>query len=308
MSPAPLTLAIALLLIAAAILAWWAAVSRQRRQEQAQHLQRHLQGSHDQLPASSEVSPVSGPRMPRHPLDDLLTRAGMTPGWGTPILLVAVFVIVVVLAAWRMQNILGGAIAATIFTALLIFWFGFRIQRQRNKLVADLPDFLENMVRLISIGQSLPMAFQNASSHTKGPLHALLEQVLRRMRAGVDLEDALQTAAAGYRIKELSLLESVLRMSGRYGGRTDQILQRMSDFMRDLEQAQQELHSITSETRMASWVLGLLPLVSGGIMMMLDPAFFTPMFHEPLGHRLLLIALCMETLGAFLLYRLAKSL
>jgi tight adherence protein B len=30
--------------------------------------------------------------------------------------------------------------------------------------------------------------------------------------------------------------------------------------------------------------------------------------HDPLGHKILLIALGLELLGAFLLYRLAKSL
>jgi tight adherence protein B len=82
----------------------------------------------------------------------------------------------------------------------------------------------------------------------------------------------------------------------------------MSDFMRDLEHAQHELKSVTSETRMSSWVLGLLPLLAGGFMMLTNPDFFQPMFHEPLGHKLLLIALSLEAVGAFLLYRLAKSL
>jgi len=38
------------------------------------------------------------------------------------------------------------------------------------------------------------------------------------------------------------------------------------------------------------------------------PAFFQPVLHDPLGHRILLIALGLELLGALLLYRLAKSL
>jgi tight adherence protein B len=32
------------------------------------------------------------------------------------------------------------------------------------------------------------------------------------------------------------------------------------------------------------------------------------MFHQALGHKILLIALALELLGGFLLYRLAKSL
>ena len=78
--------------------------------------------------------------------------------------------------------------------------------------------------------------------------------------------------------------------------------------MRDLEHAQQELRAITSETRMSAWVLGLLPVVTATFMTLTNPAFFNPMFHQPLGHTILLIALTLELVGSFLLYRLAKSL
>jgi tight adherence protein B len=43
-------------------------------------------------------------------------------------------------------------------------------------------------------------------------------------------------------------------------------------------------------------------------MTLFNPSFFMPMFTQQLGHKLLLIALGLEALGAFLLYRLAKSL
>ncbi len=298
---------LALLLAAMAIGLWWYAGIRQQRRAQERHLLKHLDETRDTASPSAESVHSSLPHS-SHPLDELLLRAGLSPGWRVPALALVALAVVVALATWRMHNILGGVIAAAMFAAVLVFWFGVRIQRQRRKLVAALPDFLENIVRLITIGQSLQMAFQNGATRTTGPLRDVLDRTSRRMRAGMDLEDALHMAAQGYRIEELELLESVLRMSSRYGGRTDLILQRMSDFMRDLAQAQQDLRSITSETRTASWVLGALPVVTGGAMMLLNPTFFTPMIAQPLGHRLLLIALCLQLFGAFLLYRLTKSL
>ncbi|MNN22611.1 hypothetical protein D3C81_1359750 [compost metagenome] len=71
---------------------------------------------------------------------------------------------------------------------------------------------------------------------------------------------------------------------------------------------QRELQATTSETRMSAWVLGLLPVVAAMMMALLSPDFFQPMFHDPLGKKVLLMAVAMEAIGAFLLYRLAKSL
>ncbi|KAG0952933.1 hypothetical protein G6F31_013496 [Rhizopus arrhizus] len=178
----------------------------------------------------------------------------------------------------------------------------------RGKLLHQLPDFLDNLVRLTALGNSLQAAFQVASMQTSAPLRGLLDTTVRYARSGMDLDRALSLAAQPYRMDVLKVLSVVIGVSVRIGGRSDQILQRMGDFMRDLEQAQQELAATTSETRMSAWVLGLLPPASAVLMAIASPDFFQPVLHEPLGHKVLLIALGLELVGAFLLYRLAKSL
>lgn len=305
-----LLLAVALVVLAIAVLAWRAGRVQQQRQANTEHLQQ-------QLAASSGLPAVAtGPDIPDNAtsrseqswIDSVLIRAGLRTGWKIPVILAVGFVVLVTLTALRTHNGIGGIVMAVVYVALVAFFISWRIHKRQRKLVSQLPDFLENMVRLTSIGQSLPMAFQAAATQTEAPLDSVMGGTLRRLKAGVDLEDALHQSTRGYRIQELDLLESVIRMSSQYGGRTDLILQRMSDFMRDLEQAQQELKSITSETRMASWVLGLLPLLVSVAMMLINPVFYKPMFNSTLGHELIALALILEFVGAFLLYRLGKSL
>jgi len=187
-------------------------------------------------------------------------------------------------------------------------WLMRRIGKLQAQLLHQLPDFLDNLVRLTALGNSLQAAFQVASMQTNAPLRGLLDTTVRYARGGMDLDRALNLAAQPYRMDVLKVLAVVMGVSVRIGGRADQILQRMGDFMRDLEQAQQELTATTSETRMSAWVLGLLPPASAVLMAISSPEFFQPVLHDPLGHKILLIALALELTGAFLLYRLAKSL
>jgi tight adherence protein B len=296
--------AVALLLAAAAVELWWGSAARARRRASLAHVQRQLHSDADLRPGN-EIG-AGGPA--EQPLVELLQRAGLGGGWRVPTVLIVGTLVLSLFAAWRMRSAWAGLVMAALCVLLSVFWLWTRMERQRKKLIAQMPDFLENVVRLTSIGQSLPMAFQSASAHVEQPLREVLDRTLMRMRAGLDLEQALHQSGRIYKVETLDLLEAVIGMSARFGGRTDQVLQRMSDFMRDLEHAQSELKSVTSETRMSSWVLGLLPLVAGGFMMLTNPDFFQPMFREPLGHKLLFIALGLEVVGAFLLYRLAKSL
>lgn len=302
-------LSLVLLLFAAAIELWWGSAARRQQRNNLVHIEQSLAGAPRAAPAMASRAPASSsPRRSERQMDALLLRAGLPTGWRVPVMLAAPSLVLAIAAWLRLGSVLAVPLVLGVYAAVAWLWLRTRIEKQRAKILRQLPDFLDGMVRLASIGNSLPMAFQATSNTVQMPLRAVLDRTMQSVRTGQDLDHALQLASQPYRLDALDLLYVILGTGMRMGGRTDQILQRMSDFMRDLGHARQELHAITSETRLSAWVLGLLPLVVAVFMTLVNPDFFTPMFSQPLGHRILLIALGMEALGAFLLYRLAKSL
>lgn len=309
MTLALILLSLALLLCAAAIELWWGSAARRQQRNSLVHIEQSLAGTPRAAPTMASRTPAApSPRHSERQVDALLLRAGLPTGWRIPVTL-ATTALVLAIAAWlRLGSVLAVPLVLVVYVAVAWLWLRTRIEKQRAKMLRQLPDFLDGMVRLASIGNSLPMAFQATSNTVQMPLRAVLDRTMQSVRSGQDLDHALQLASQPYRLDALDLLHVILGTGMRMGGRADQILQRMSDFMRDLGHARQELHAITSETRLSAWVLGLLPLVVAVFMTLVNPEFFTPMFSQPLGHRILLIALGMEAIGAFLLYRLAKSL
>ncbi|MGI4861537.1 MAG: type II secretion system F family protein, partial [Janthinobacterium lividum] len=117
----------------------------------------------------------------------------------------------------------------------------------------------------------------------------------------------LKQIARMYGVEQLLTIGAVLGVSTRFGGRSDQILTRISDFMRDVEQAHEELLALSSETRISAWVLGLLPLALVCGLMIFNNRFFSQMWHDPMGAQMLIGAAGLQVTGSFLLYRLAKS-
>ncbi|KRG73427.1 pilus assembly protein [Stenotrophomonas chelatiphaga] len=318
-----LLLSLAALLGAGAMLLLGSAQRRARAQATLGHAEQRLQRSAVSMaattaaPAAAAATPAgaasadgkatAGGR-PALPWDAALLRAGMTPGWRAPLLALVPGLALAGFAAMRLGT--GWAFPLTLLLYALVAWLLLqrRIGRLQQKLIRQLPDFLDNLVRLTALGNSLQMSFQTASTQTVAPLRDLLDTTLRNARGGMDLDRALAQAAAPWRVEALEVLAVVLGVCVRIGGRSDQVLQRLSDFMRDLDQAQQELKATTSETRMSAWVLALLPPISALLMALVSPGFFEPMLREPQGHKILLAALGLELVGGFLLYRLAKSL
>jgi tight adherence protein B len=303
-------LSVVALLMAGAVELWWGAPARQQRRRSAEFIDRSLASQAHAitpLPAVLAGKPASR-KSSRLITDALCLRAGLPTGWRLPLELVVVGLVLAELGAWRIGTAWALPILLVAYAVLVWLWLRSRIEKRRQQLIQQMPDFLDSVVRLATIGNSLPMAFQTAASTVPMPLRSVLDRTMVSVRAGMELDQALQLASQPYRLEALDLLHVVLGTAVRMGGRADHILQRMSDFMRDLDQAQHELRAITSETRMSAWVLGFLPVAVAIIMSLLSPDFFRPMFTQVLGQKILLVALVMELLGGFLLYRLAKSL
>ena len=126
------------------------------------------------------------------------------------------------------------------------------------------------------------------------------------LRTGVEIDRALQHVGELYRVSEFELVGSVLRLSVKYGGRADTMLDRMASFMRDLEQAERELSAMSAETRLSSWVLALLPLGIGVFLILSNPHYFASMWHDGAGRQLVYLAFGLQVVGIFLLYRLVR--
>lgn len=300
-------LSIVSLLLAAAVELWWGSPLRQRQRRGMALLDKSLGDAGKRPPGSAAPAPEVRKRTTPL-LDTWCLRAALPVGWRAPLQLVVPGLLLSALGAWRIGTAWAFVVLLAVYAMGLWLWLRARIERQHKQLVRQLPDFLDAMVRLSSIGNSLPMAFQTASTSVQMPLRAVLDRTVQSARGGMELDRALELAAQPYRLDELNLLQVVLGTGVRMGGRADHILQRMSDFMRDLDQARHELRAITSETRMSAWVLGLLPVVVAVFMALANPAFFHPMLVSAMGHRILLIALGLELFGGLLLYRLARSL
>lgn len=238
-------------------------------------------------------------------LDDLMRRSNVQNPRAALTIWALITGVVSFVCSTRVAPAMG--FVAVVFCALCFFAVLVRrAQKRREHIVRQLPSFLEGIVRLVTIGNSIPAAFQAAAANTQAPLADCLEQVMPRLRTGMDIDQALAAVARIYRVQEFELIGAVLRISIKFGGRSDVMLERMASFMRDLEQADRELVAMSTETRLSSWVLGLLPALLGGAVIVLNPEYFQSMWADTLGRKLVYGALGLQALGAYLLYRLAR--
>lgn len=282
-----------------------------RGRANAERARAHLAAQTEQVRAryasATEPEPHGTVRDLRRRWADLLRRADVAPTrgtylrWGVPML-------GVVAAGAAVGGAIGAVAMLVVAVATAAFVLWLRISRLKRKMLRQLPGFLDGVVRLMTIGSSVPAAFQNSVANTEPPLRQCLVQAIHLQRAGKELDQAVMQMGRAYDLDELVIVSSVLRLSQRYGGRADVVMERTATFMRDREEAQRELMALSAETRLSAWVLGLLPVVVAGGLFMMNAGYIMMMWKDPTGRMMMLGAAGLEVAGILMLYRLAKSI
>ncbi|MFC7289152.1 type II secretion system F family protein [Herminiimonas glaciei] len=301
--------AAAILLLAGGILLWQNAQLHQRQDATSAFVDQQIRSMEQMQSAvyeEADTQTVLQPRIESNIWRKFLLRAGIV---ATPLfylVLIGPGVALITLAA-----VFGGVLSAIgtafLYLTLCYFRLWLKATRRHQKMVRQLPAFLDTMVRLTIVGNSLESAFQSTVLTTDAPLRELLDRSNRLVQAGMDLEHALLQKARVFQVKELELIAAVIGVALRFGGRADTVLERMAAFMRDREYAQNELIALSAEVRLSAWILGLLPIGMGVFMVIFNNRMFVTMLEDPIGKDLLIFAVVLEMIGAYWLYRLAKS-
>jgi tight adherence protein B len=212
------------------------------------------------------------------------------------------------MVGWLAYGILGAVL--TFFTTIFVFGFLLsysRLRRRQAQIVAQIPLFIDQILRSLSTGRSLESAIRFAAGEALPPLRYVLDRVIRAADLGADMVETLTEAAKLHNLRELNLIALAMRISNNYGSSPRDMLDSVVRMIRQQELARSELAAMTGETRMSAWVLGLTPLLIGGYIIVMNPSYLDILLKDPSGQTMLTTALALQGIGAFILWRMLRS-
>jgi len=236
-----------------------------------------------------------------------LQRAGVV-NRPAHLVLVAVISILVGIASMRFKGMIGLLTALILLATGLYLFVIWRIARFSRILRQQLPAFIDQIIRTLSVGRSFENALLQAIETSPPPLSEALKGVAVENSLGGDLAEALGEAAKIYGMKELHLLTLALRINQRYGGSIKAMLENIITLIRQREQAERELRALTGETRLSAWVLGAMPLGMAGYMMIVNPSYLGYLLKDPDGLAIVYTALGLQAVGVLILWRMMRGI
>jgi tight adherence protein B len=236
-----------------------------------------------------------------------LQRAGIV-NRPVHLVLVAMIWLLVAVAAMLLKGVIGLLTALVLLAAGFYLFVIWRIARHTKMLRQQLPAFIDQIIRTLSVGRSFDNALLQAIETSPPPLSEALKGVAVENSLGGDLTQALGEAAKIYGMKELHLLTLALRINQRYGGSIKAMLENIITLIRQREQAERELRALTGETRLSAWVLGAMPSAMAGYMMIVNPSYLGYLLKDPDGPAIIYTALGLQATGVLILWRMMRAI
>ncbi|MGH3019206.1 MAG: type II secretion system F family protein [Gaiellaceae bacterium] len=224
-----------------------------------------------------------------------------------PIQIVAWTVIGAALAAWLLFALLGTPLVVPLALGVPLVvrsQVKRRVERQRRLFADQLPDNLQVLASALRAGHSLVGALSVVVEDCPEPSREEFRRVIADEQLGVSLEEAFGVVAQRMSNRDLDQVALVAALQQETGGNTAEVLDRVSDTIRERFELRRLVKTLTTQGRMSRWVVSFLPVGLLVLITAINPAYMAPLYTHPLGRVLLLVAGLMVVAGSLVIKRI----
>jgi tight adherence protein B len=174
------------------------------------------------------------------------------------------------------------------------------------RFIALFPEAIDLMVRALRSGLPISEALINCAREIGAPVGTEFGTIESGMRLGRDLEPLLWDIAKRIDAPEFKFFIIALSVQRETGGNLAETLANLGDVLRRRRTMRQKARAMASEARTTASILGCLPLLVTGVLMMTSPQYIMLMFMDPRGVILIGIAIGMLITGITIMVKLAR--
>lgn len=181
------------------------------------------------------------------------------------------------------QSFFAALILALLGFFLPVFYLNKKKKERLAKGAAQLPQALGTMATAMRAGFSFLQAMQLVGKEIQEPIGMEFSNAIKQMNLGVSMEEAFRDMLKSFPNKDLEMVINALLIQRSTGGNLAQLLENMQVTITERIKMKEELNALTSQGKMSAWVISLLPAGLGVLLHIMNPDYFSPLLHHPLG-------------------------
>ena len=204
--------------------------------------------------------------------------------------------------------LLGGVGPALVLITLSIILPLLIVNRKKRAKIeminAQIGDCINVMANSLRAGYSFQQAIDLVSKEMTGPLAKELGKTIREINLGTTTDEALLNLIGRVESEDLELLITAVLIQRQIGGNLAEILDNISQTIRDRIKIKGEIKTLTAQGRISGLVIGLIPVGLFAVLILINPSYIGVMLGQRIGWILLMGAVISECFGFALIRKI----
>lgn len=184
-------------------------------------------------------------------------------------------------------------------------WWLKRKEKKRILLFNNgLADMITTIVGSLRAGFSFPQALKTVAEEAQSPIKEEIETVIKEMQYGSSLETALNDLYERMPSEDLELMIQAIIIQRQVGGNLATVLDKIVQTIRDRTKIQRQILTLTAQGRLSGIVIGLLPIILGFVLYLIEPSYIGTLFTNTIGIIMTIAAFVSGVIGFILVRKL----
>lgn len=179
-------------------------------------------------------------------------------------------------------------------------------KRENKRLSADLLRAVIVMNNAFKAGKSTLQALKIASEELPEPICDEFKKMYLDMKYGLSVDTVFDRFAKRVGIDEAVYLSSSLTILNKTGGNIVEVFSSIERTLFDRKKLDEELKNVVEAPKMVVRILFIIPIIFTAMIYILNPDYFSPLIHHPLGFIIIFIILIMFIIYGMLLRKILR--
>ena len=183
------------------------------------------------------------------------------------------------------------------------------IAKRTAAFLKDFPDAIDLMVRGLKAGLPIGESIASVGREFQGPIAEEFHQITEAIRIGTSMNDAMWQACDRMPVQDLKFFVISLSIQQETGGNLGETLGNLANILRRRKTMKLKIKALSSEARASATILGSLPFVLFGIIMLVQKDYAMMLIEDPRGQKaaaigVVLIAIAIATMAKMIKFKI----
>lgn len=178
--------------------------------------------------------------------------------------------------------------------------------RRLLKFEEQFPEAMDLLARALRAGHALTTGLLMVSDELPDPIGPEFKILYDEQNFGLPLPQAMKNFGERIPLIDARFFVTAVLTQRESGGNLSEVLDNLATIIRDRFRVKRQVRVISAHGRITGWILSALPTSLALFFATTSPQRYRDFYQDPLGAKMIAVALIMQVLGVIIISRIVK--